>query len=82
MTYYIYIRLIIRLILYIKLIIRVSVKYDELFKSSDSITSRRLVEIQNTSEMTPYFTMTKCNKLFVTYLTRSTPVFQPFQPFQ
>ena len=24
------------------------------------------------SEMTPYFTMTKCNKLFITYLTRST----------
>ena len=41
--------------------------------SSDSIvTSRRRVEIQSTSEMTPYFTMTKCNKLFITYLTRST----------
>ena len=24
------------------------------------------------SEMTPYFTITKCNKLFITYLTRST----------
>ena len=43
------------------------------FTSSDSIvTSRRRVEIQSTSEMTPYFTMTKCNKLFITYLTRST----------
>ena len=43
--------------------------------SSDSIvTSRRRVEIQSTSEMTPYFTMTKCNKLFITYLTRSTDV--------
>ena len=41
--------------------------------SSDSIvTNRRRVEIQNTSEMTPYFIMTKCNKLFITYLTRST----------
>ena len=40
--------------------------------SSDSIiTSRRRVEIQTTSEMTPNFTMTKCNKLFITYLTRS-----------
>ena len=36
------------------------------------VTSRRRVEIQSTSEMTPYFTMTKCNKLFITYLTRST----------
>ena len=43
------------------------------FTSSDSIvTSRRRVEIQSTSEMSPYFTMTKCNKLFITYLTRST----------
>ena len=41
--------------------------------SSDSIvTSRRRVEIQSTREMSPYFTMTKCNKLFITYLTRST----------
>ena len=41
------------------------------FTSSDSIvTSRRRVEIQSTSEMTPYFTMTKCNKLFIT--SRST----------
>ena len=41
--------------------------------SSDSIgTSRRRVEIQSMSEMTQYFTMTKCNKLFITYLTRST----------
>ena len=30
------------------------------------------MEIQSTSEMSPYFTMTKCNKLFITYLTRST----------
>ena len=30
------------------------------------------MEIQSTSEMTPYFTMTKFNKLFITYLTRST----------
>ena len=43
------------------------------FMSRDSIvTSRRRVEIQSTSEMTPYFTMTKCNKLFITYFTRST----------
>ena len=35
--------------------------------SSDSIVmSRRRVEIKSTSEMTPYFTMTKCNKLFIT----------------
>ena len=43
------------------------------FTSNDSIvTSRRRVEIQSTSEMSPYFTMNKCNKLFITYLTRST----------
>ena len=43
------------------------------FTSSNSIVmSRRRVEIQSTSEMSPYFTMTKCNKLFITYLTRST----------
>ena len=58
------------------------------FTSSDSIvTSQNRVEIQSTSEMTPYFTMTKCNKLFTTYRTRSTErlahrVYQPFQPFQ
>ena len=41
--------------------------------SCDSIvTSRRRVEIQSTSEMSPYFTKTKCNKLFITYLTCST----------
>ena len=41
------------------------------FTSIDSIVkSRRRVEIQSTSEMSPNFTMTKCNKLF-TYLTRS-----------
>ena len=40
------------------------------FTSSDSVvTSQRRVEIQSTSEMTPYFTKTK---LFITYLTRST----------
>ena len=43
------------------------------FTSSISIvTSRRRVEIQSMSEMTPYLTMTKCNKLFITYLTCST----------
>ena len=43
------------------------------FMSSISIVmSQRRVEIQSTSEMTPYFTMTKYNKLFITYLTRST----------
>ena len=43
------------------------------FTGSVSIfMSRRQVEIQTMSEMTPYFTMTKCNKLFITYLTRST----------
>ena len=43
------------------------------FRTCDSIvTSRRRVEIQSTSEMSPYFTMTKCNKLSITYLTRST----------
>ena len=41
--------------------------------SSGSIfTKRRLVQIQTSSEMTPYITMTKCNKLFITYLTHST----------
>ena len=46
---------------------------DSIVTSRDSIvTSRRRVEIQSTSEMSPYFTMTKCNKLFITYLTRST----------
>ena len=29
------------------------------------------MEIHGTSEMSPYFTMTKCNKLFITYLTSS-----------
>ena len=51
----------------------VSVEYEIYFTSSDSIvTSRKRVEIQSTSEMSPYFTVTKCNKLFITYLTRST----------
>ena len=60
-------------LVYIRLITRVSVEYDEIFHEYDSIvTSRRRVEIQSTSEMSPYFTMTKCNKLFITYLTRST----------
>ena len=41
--------------------------------SSVSIfTSGRRVQVQTTIEMTPYFTMTKCNKLFITYLTCST----------
>ena len=41
--------------------------------SSISIfTSQRRVQIQTTSEMTPYFIMIKCNKWFNTYLTRST----------
>ena len=30
------------------------------------------MEIESTSEMSPYFIMTKCNKLFITYPTRST----------
>ena len=30
------------------------------------------MDIQSMSEMTPYFAMTECNKLFITYLTRST----------
>ena len=60
------------------------------FTSSDSIvTSLRRVEIQSMSEMTPYFTMTKCNKLFKlhTFLAQLNTyqvfhrVFQPFQPF-
>ena len=43
------------------------------FMSSVSIVmSGKRVEIQSTSEITPYFTMTECNKLFITYLTRST----------
>ena len=33
------------------------------------------VEIESASEMSPYFTMIKCNKLFITYLTRSTERF-------
>ena len=43
------------------------------FTSNISIfTSQRQVQIQTTSEMTPYFTKTKCNKLFITYPTRLT----------
>ena len=43
------------------------------FMSCDSIvTSRRRVEIQSTSKITQNFTTTKCNKLFITYHTRST----------
>ena len=34
--------------------------------SGSIVTSRRRVEIQSTSEMSPYFTMTKCNKQFIT----------------
>ena len=51
------------------------------------IKSRRRVEIQSTSKNTPYYTMTKRNKLFIAYFTRSTErlptlpcIFQPFQP--
>ena len=29
---------------------------------------RRQVKIQTLSEMTSYFTLTKCNKLFITYI--------------
>ena len=54
---------------YIRLIIWVSTSY---FTSSISIFTSRRREIQTTSEMTPYFTMTKCNKLFITNLTLST----------
>ena len=59
--------------------------------SSDSIvTSRRRVEIQSTSEMSPYFTMTTSviNCLLHTLLAQLNAyqvfcrVFQPFQPFQ
>ena len=47
------------------------------FTSSISIfMNRRRVQIQTTSEMTPYFTMAKCNKLFITYLTHSDYVIQ------
>ena len=59
--------------IYIRLITGSAWNMTRYFTSSDSIvTSRRRVEIQSTSEMSPYFTMTKCNKLFITYLTRST----------
>ena len=60
--------------IYIRLILHGSAwNMTRYFTSSDSIvTSRRRVEIQSTSEMSPYFTITKCNKLFITYLTRST----------
>ena len=34
--------------------------------------SQRREEIQTTNEITAYFTMTTCNKLFIVYLTRST----------
>ena len=30
------------------------------------------MQIQSTSEITSYFTLTKCNKLCITYLSRST----------
>ena len=43
------------------------------FTSNDSIfTSRRRVQIQSTSEISSYYMLTKCNKLFITYLSRST----------
>ena len=51
----------------------VCVKFTRYFTSSVSIVRSRIqVEIQSTNEMTPYFIMTKCNKLFITYLTCST----------
>ena len=34
--------------------------------------SRRRVQIQTMSEMNPYFIMTKCDIMFITYLNRST----------
>ena len=45
---------------------------NEIYKTYYTGQHVRLVEIQSTSELTPYFTMTKCNKLFITYRTRST----------
>ena len=69
--------------IHISLITWISVKYDELFMSRVSIvTSRRRVEIQSTSEMTPYFTMTKCviNCLLHTLLAQLN-AYQLFHPF-
>ena len=43
----------------------------DISRSVGIVMSQRRVEIQSTSEMSPYFTMTNCNKLFITYLTRS-----------
>ena len=43
--------------------------YLGLFTSSVCL---RLVIIQTMREMAPYFTMTKCNKLLITYLAYST----------
>ena len=54
------------LLKYIRLITQVSVKYNEIFHEWRQYCH------EPKSEMTPYFTMTKCNKLFITYLTRST----------
>ena len=48
--------------------------YDEIFHElRQYVTSRRRVEIQSTSEISPYFTMTKCNKLFLTRSTERLP---------
>ena len=35
------------------------------------------MEIQTASEMTPYFTMTQCNKLFIMYLTAQVNAIRP-----
>ena len=49
-------------------------------------TSKRRVEIQTTSEMTPYFTMTKSNKLHTLLAQLNTYMYQlfhsVFQPLQ
>ena len=39
------------------------------------------MEIQSTSEMTPYFTMTKCNKLFNMLTKSSVEYFNHFNHF-
>ena len=54
------------------------------------VTSRRRVEIQSTSEMTPYFTMTKCNNYCLLHILLTQlnayhlfhRVFKPFKTFQ
>ena len=53
--------------------------------SNSIVTSRRRVEIQSTSEMTPYFTMTKCNNCLLHTLLAQLNAYQVFhrvfQPF-